>query len=138
MLDLLIAFGIAFGFIFVNEIGDKTQIIILCLATKKEYSPKKLAMGAVSGFAVVVALGGVIALVLSAFIQLDWISIGSGSMFIVLGIVQIVKWTREQQGKHEKDLACDEEEAKRFEKTKNSFLSGFLQSSRWNSVTRPR
>jgi putative Ca2+/H+ antiporter (TMEM165/GDT1 family) len=126
MLDLLIAFGIAFGFIFINELGDKTQIIILCLAADKKYSPKKLALGAVSGFAVVVTLGGIIALLLSAFIQMEWISLASGCVFIVLGIVQIVKWFKEQKGKHEKDLACDETEAKKFEKRTNSFLTGFL------------
>ncbi len=49
MLNFLTALMIAFGFIFINEIGDKTQIIILCLATKAHYSPKKLALGAVSG-----------------------------------------------------------------------------------------
>ena len=126
MLTFLTALAIAFGFIFINELGDKTQIIILCLATKEQYSPKKLALGAVSGFAVVVTLGGIIALLLSTFIQMDWITLVSGCVFVALGAVQIVKWFKEQKGKHENDLTCDEEEAKRFEKTSSSFLSGFL------------
>ncbi len=126
MLNFLTALAIAFGFIFINELGDKTQIIILCLATKAHYSPKKLALGAVSGFAAVVALGGVIALLLSTFIQMDWISLVSGCVFVVLGIVQIVKWLKERKGKHENDLACDDEQAKKYEKTSNSFLAGFI------------
>ncbi len=126
MLNFFAALGIAFGFIFINELGDKTQIIILCLATKAHYSPKKLALGAVSGFAAVVALGGVIALLLATFIQMDWITLVSGCVFIVLGIVQIAKWFKEQKGKHENDLACDDEEARKFEKTSSSFFAGFL------------
>ncbi len=126
MLNFLIALGIAFGFIFINELGDKTQIIILCLATKAHYSSKKLAMGAVTGFAAVVTLGGIIALLLSTFIQMDWITFASGSVFVILGTVQIIKWSREQQEKHARDLECDDEEAKKYEKTTNSFLTGFL------------
>ncbi len=126
MLDFITALMIAFGFIFINELGDKTQIIILCLATKAHYSPKKLALGAVSGFAVIVALGGIIALLLSTFIQLDWITLVSGCVFVILGTVQIVKWIKEQKGKHEKDLACDDEQSKKFEKTSSSFFAGFL------------
>jgi len=126
MFDFLVALGIAFGFIFINELGDKTQIIILCLATKARYSPKRLAMGAVTGFAAVVTLGGIIALLLSTFIQMDWITLVSGTIFVILGIVQIIKWFKERQGKHERDMACEDEEAKKYEKTGNSFLARFI------------
>ncbi|MBN2150466.1 MAG: TMEM165/GDT1 family protein [Candidatus Lokiarchaeota archaeon] len=126
MINFLFAFGIAFGLILINELGDKTQIIILCLATKAHYSPKKLALGAAAGFAAVVALGGAIALLLSAFIQMDWITLVSGCAFITLGLVQVVKWLKERPARHDNGLACDEDEARRYERAGSSFFAGFL------------
>ncbi|MEX2756657.1 MAG: TMEM165/GDT1 family protein [Candidatus Sigynarchaeota archaeon] len=73
-------------------------------------------------------LGGFIALILSTFIQLDWITLVSGCIFVILGIVQVVKWCNERQGDHARDLAFDDDDkkAKKYQKTASSFLAGFL------------
>ncbi|NMC05726.1 MAG: TMEM165/GDT1 family protein [Candidatus Lokiarchaeota archaeon] len=126
MLAFITAVAIAFGFIFINELGDKTQIIILCLATRPQYSPKRLATGAVTGFAVVVTIGGLVALLLSTFVQMDWITLASGCVFIILGSIQIMKWIKERKESHGIDLACDAEGTRKFEKRSSSFLAGFL------------
>ena len=127
MIEFFTALVIAFGFIFVMELGDKTQLIILTLATKK-HSPRMLAFGAVVGFAVIVFFGGIIALLISNFIPLDWITLGSSIAFLVLGGYQLIQWFRENA--HRKDDVEDieniEESGQKYEKTKYSFLAGML------------
>lgn len=114
------AFGIAFGLIFVAELGDKTQLIILSLASKG-YSPKKLALGAVCGFAVIVFVGGLLALLLAQYIDLMWITLISGIVFVVIGLFQIISLIRNG----EPEECCDDEKV--MKRTfSNAFAAGFI------------
>ncbi|MHA1282753.1 MAG: TMEM165/GDT1 family protein [Promethearchaeota archaeon] len=79
---------ILFSFIilFLGELGDKTQLIIfnLALEYKKSY---KVGIGATLGFAAIVSLGILIGSIITAYIPLVLISIVSGIIFIMIGLV---------------------------------------------------
>jgi putative Ca2+/H+ antiporter (TMEM165/GDT1 family) len=118
--EWLSAFGMAFGLIFVAELGDKTQLIILSLASKG-YSSKKLALGAVCGFAVIVFVGGILALLLAQFIDLIWSSLISGIVFGIIGLFQIFLLIRNR----DPEECCDDEKV--MERTfSNAFAAGFI------------
>ena len=121
----------AFGVVFLMELGDKTQLVIIILSTRN-FKPKMLALGAVIGFLVIVAIGGLIASLLSEFIPLNLISLISGIGFILLGAYQGISMLITHI-KERKDKYCEQEdemaviEDKKFLKqTKNSFIVGFL------------
>ncbi len=90
------ALFIAFGLIFIAELGDKTQLVVLTIATKG-YNKASLSIGASLGFAIIVSLGGLIASIISAFIDLRWISFGSGILFVIIGAFQLITLIRQRK-----------------------------------------
>ena len=118
--EWLTAFSIAFGLIFVAELGDKTQLIILSLASKG-YNSKKLALGAVCGFAVIVFVGGVLALLLAQYIDLMWITLISGIVFVIIGLFQIISLIRN----NEQEESCEDEKVMK-KSFSNAFAAGFI------------
>ena len=96
MADVLSTFFVAFGLLFIAELGDKTQLIILTLASQGR-SSKKLAIGATGGFGVIVLLGGLIAVLLNNTMELSWISLISGGIFIIIGAFQCISLFRDSK-----------------------------------------
>ncbi|MHA1730615.1 MAG: TMEM165/GDT1 family protein [Promethearchaeota archaeon] len=87
------AFSVAFGFVFLMELGDKTQLVVFALASRG--MPRaKLAVGAVSGFLAIVLLGGLLAGIISRFIDLALITIVGGLTFVVLGLLSLARQAR--------------------------------------------
>jgi len=78
---------ITYGILFVGELGDKTQLIVFNLAL--EY-PKfyKVGIGASMGFAAIVTFGVFFGTVITAFVPVFIISIISGIVFIVIGLLE--------------------------------------------------
>ena len=79
MLPLIYSFGI----IALAELGDKTQITVMCLSANRR--ARKVFIGAVLAFALVdgasASLGGTI----GVFIPNRWIGVGAGVAFLVFG-----------------------------------------------------
>ncbi len=131
IVDFFQCFFAAFGLVFLMELGDKTQLVIIVLSTRN-FKPKWLALGAVTGFLVIVAIGGVIASLLSEFIPLNVISLISGIGFIVLGAYQgtsmLITYVKERKKKYCEDgeEMVEIEDKKFIKKSKNSFLVGLL------------
>lgn len=124
VMEWLSAFFIAFGIVFIAELGDKTQLIILTLATKG-YKTKWLAFGAVLGFGVIVFLGCIIALLISKYLDLKWISVASGIIFAVLGTFQLRKLILDRKKGIGEDPSDEKEEMPKMQPN-NSFLMGFV------------
>jgi putative Ca2+/H+ antiporter (TMEM165/GDT1 family) len=78
---------ITYGILFAGELGDKTQLIVFNLAL--EY-PKfyKVGIGASIGFAAIVTFGVFFGTLITAFIPVFIISIISGIVFIVIGLLE--------------------------------------------------
>ncbi|MFA6889033.1 MAG: TMEM165/GDT1 family protein [Candidatus Woesearchaeota archaeon] len=85
---MLIDFVIPFIAIFLAELGDKTQLAVLTLATKhKEHF--SLFWGAMLGFLLVDGLAIVFGDIITLYIPMTYVKIGVGILFIVFGIVAL-------------------------------------------------
>ena len=83
-----VIFFLTFGILFLGELGDKTQLIVFNLTLEHE-KPYKVGIGATLGFAVIVTIGVFFGLVITNFIPLIFITIASGIVFIVIGIIEV-------------------------------------------------
>ena len=81
-------FLIAYGILFIGELGDKTQLIVfnLALEYKKFY---KVGIGATLGFAVIVTIGILFGSIITEFVPLGLISLISGLLFIAIGLIEL-------------------------------------------------
>ena len=81
-------FLIAYGILFIGELGDKTQLIVfnLALEYKKFY---KVGIGATLGFAVIVTIGILFGSIITEFVPLGFISLISGLLFIAIGLIEL-------------------------------------------------
>jgi putative Ca2+/H+ antiporter (TMEM165/GDT1 family) len=99
--DLLVTLGVAFATVFVAELGDKSQLLTLALATRLRPVPLLaglgLAIALLCGVAVVV--GGVLGLTIPE----RPVTIAAGALFIVFGL-----WTLRPQPD---EAAAEEAEA---------------------------
>jgi len=90
----VVPFLSALGLIALLELGDKTQLVTISLATRHPW--KDVLAGAVLGLvaatAVGAAVGGVLAATLGAW--LTYIKIGGGILFILIGVWTIVQALR--------------------------------------------
>jgi Ca2+/H+ antiporter, TMEM165/GDT1 family len=99
-MESLIVFVTTLGLIALLEIGDKTQLITISLATR--YPWAKVLAGAAIGLtaatAIGAAIGGVLAAALSSWLM--FIKIGGGILFVGLGVWTIFATVR-RRGKAE-------------------------------------
>lgn len=103
--DIIIPF-IAIG---LAEIGDKTQLAVLCLAGKtKQYF--RLFLGVLAAFIIIDGLAVIIGAKITNYLPETYIKIFSGTLFIIFGLVMLLK-------KEEKETTCS---------LKNPFLSSFF------------
>jgi len=66
------------------EVGDKTQIAAIMLSAKRP--PLSVFLGAMLGFLVVDGLSVIVGEALASVLPIRWIALGSGLVFIVIGI----------------------------------------------------
>jgi putative Ca2+/H+ antiporter (TMEM165/GDT1 family) len=107
----------AFVVIFLAELGDKTQLITISFASKYPHSP--VFFGVFLGMSMVTVLGVLVGTILFQVIDVTYVKILSGVIFIIFGI-----WTL-WEAKEEED---EEEEAKEI-KNKNVFSTTFIMIS---------
>jgi len=83
----IVTFLITYGILFLGELGDKTQLIVfnLALEYKKFY---KVGIGVMIGFALLVTIGVFFGTVITKFIPINIISIASGIVFIIIGLLE--------------------------------------------------
>lgn len=88
----LIAFIAALGLVAVLELGDKTQLVTISLATRHPWKPvlAGTVLGLAATTAIGAAVGGVLATALGAW--LVYIKVGGGVLFILIGA-----WTMAQE-----------------------------------------
>lgn len=83
-------FSTAFIMTSLAEFGDKTQLAVIAL-TAQYGAPIFVYIGAVLAFALIVGIGVVLGKKISEKMESKWIEMGSGALFIVLGIIFIVE-----------------------------------------------
>lgn len=85
----------AFFFIFVAEMGDKTQILAMTFAT--QYKVQKVLLGVLIGSALNHGIAIVLGSYLSTLVPLDKIQIIAGLMFIVFGLMALRSHDEEKE-----------------------------------------
>ena len=136
-MDWVILF-ITYGILFIGELGDKTQLIVfnLTLEFDKSY---KVGIGATLGFALIVSLGVIFGAVITQFIDLSIITLLSGILFIVIGVIELPKirklYIEKQNKKKNNDITVrssgindpNENVTSKLSKLKkNAYLAGFF------------
>lgn len=101
----LSSFFLGLSFLFLSELGDKSQLAVISLSLE-DYSCFRLTIGAALGFAAIVAVGGVIASSITHFFPVQWISLGTGAIFLGIGCAQLLTYFR--QGKSTTETVLQE------------------------------
>lgn len=78
------AFLTTFGLVFVAELGDKTQLAAMALATRHPWH--KVFAGVAAAFVVLNAAAVAVGQVLFLYVPLQWIQLASAALFLFFGI----------------------------------------------------
>ncbi|NIN66762.1 MAG: TMEM165/GDT1 family protein [Anaerolineae bacterium] len=78
-----------FGLIFLAELGDKTQLAAIAMAAESQ-TPLAVFVGAVLGLALVTLLGVAIGGTLTRVIPAQYIRMGAGALFILVGAFMLI------------------------------------------------
>ncbi len=107
----LVAFATALGLIALLELGDKTQLVTISLATKHPWREvlAGAALGLVAATAIGAAVGGVLAATLGAW--LTYIKIGGGILFIVIGAWTVIQALRHHFREEPEEVAKERRSA---------------------------
>lgn len=81
----------SFGIVALAELGDKTQLTVMCLSANKR--ARTVFIGAVLAFALVDGVSALIGGTIAAFIPAQWIGIGAGVAFLVFGVYSLIPKT---------------------------------------------
>ena len=79
-----------FGILFLAELGDKTQLAVISLASS-EKSPLSVFLGAVLALAMVTLVGVLVGNNLDRWIPKELVHKGAGILFIILGIFMFLQ-----------------------------------------------
>ncbi len=121
---------ITYGILFLGELGDKTQLIVFNLALEFEKF-YKVGIGATLGFTLIVTIGVFFGAIITEFIPLFIISIASGIVFIIIGLLEArslkeLYLTRKSKIKTESNDNSEEIAQSKFIRLKkNPYLAGF-------------
>jgi len=111
----LVPFAAALGLIVVLELGDKTQLATISLASRHPWPP--VLLGAATGLILVTAIGSAAGLLLAEVLR-DWIfaiKIGGGLLFIAFGVASY---------RHQEREAADE-----TARPRGAFLTAFTMNA---------
>jgi len=126
-----------FGILFLGELGDKTQLIVFNLTLEHEKS-YKISIGSTIGFAIIVTIGVFFGVVITTYGPLSLITLISGIVFIIIGILGIPRIRKIYREKHnvkhptneiqtENTASRDDPIPSRLSNLKkNIYLAGFL------------
>ncbi|MFW9949546.1 MAG: TMEM165/GDT1 family protein, partial [Candidatus Thorarchaeota archaeon] len=96
-------FFLAYGILFIGELGDKTQLIVFNLSLEYEKS-YKIGIGATIGFGFIVSIGLLLGSVITSFLPISLITVISGIVFIIIGCVEIINLRKHLIDKKKLDL----------------------------------
>jgi putative Ca2+/H+ antiporter (TMEM165/GDT1 family) len=83
-------FSTTFILISIAEFGDKTQFMVIALSAQYG-EPVMVFLGAILAFALIVGIGVFVGKKLSEKIKIKYIELGSGILFIVIGVLFIIE-----------------------------------------------
>ena len=87
-MDLKVLFT-TFGMVFLAELGDKTQLATFAFAAETK-SPLMVFLGAAAALVVTSLIAVIFGSVLSNLIPSNYIKIGAGVLFVLIGIWMLI------------------------------------------------
>jgi putative Ca2+/H+ antiporter (TMEM165/GDT1 family) len=96
-MDVILPFLLAFGFVILFELGDKTQLMTISFASR--YSKKIVFLGSWLGLGLVTVIGVVIGILIGAAFDDFWIKIIASVIFIAFGVWTIINRKEEEDKK---------------------------------------
>ncbi len=82
--------GMALFTVFIAELGDKTQLLILTLAAK-EGKVFSVFLGAFIALGIASLLAALLGSILFKYLPTMWIKFGAGLFFILFGVITIIQ-----------------------------------------------
>jgi putative Ca2+/H+ antiporter (TMEM165/GDT1 family) len=79
-----------FGLLFMAELGDKTQLAVVSLASVKE-SRLSVLLGAIFALSLVTLMGVALGSLLGRWIPKEWMHRGAGILFILFGALLLLQ-----------------------------------------------
>ena len=95
----------SFFIIFIAELGDKTQLLTLALASK--YPIEKVLSGIISATAVLMLIAVILGGIIQKFVPMIFISILAGAFFMIYGLMMIAPFKKEEE-KEEKKIRSND------------------------------
>lgn len=83
-------FFATFGAVFLAELADKTQLVGITMASKSG-KPLSVLFGSVCAYVVVTLVSVLIGATLGKFIKPDIIRVAGASLFVVIGVLILLK-----------------------------------------------
>jgi putative Ca2+/H+ antiporter (TMEM165/GDT1 family) len=75
-----------FGLLFVAELGDKTQLAVICTSASSD-CPWTVFLGAASALVVVTLIGTLAGQAISRFVSPDVLRKGAAGLFVLMGVL---------------------------------------------------
>ena len=80
--------AMTFGAVFLAEMADKTQLVTMNL-TAKSGKPGTVFVGSVLAYMAAAVISVLLGAVLGRYLKPEWIQMGGGALFVVLGVLMI-------------------------------------------------
>jgi len=93
----------SFGLIMLAELGDKTQLAVISLSSKRK--SRSVFIGALLAFALVDGISALAGGAIAALIPAVWVGVGAGSAFIIFGIYTLLFEKTEKQEVETRSIA---------------------------------
>ncbi|MHA1264754.1 MAG: TMEM165/GDT1 family protein [Candidatus Helarchaeota archaeon] len=118
-------FFIVFGLVFLAELGDKTQLMVIALASR-ENTPLKVGIATSIGISLVAIIGIALGLSVALFIPIIWIKlVGVVVFFVFGGIILLNFYKNRKKGEIEEESEFEFHKKSKI-KVKNVFLFSML------------
>jgi len=79
-----------FGVLFLAELGDKTQLAVLCLAARKDVSRWAVFIGAASALVLITLLAVFLGRIVGTYLPSRYVHRVAGAAFIVIGLLMLI------------------------------------------------
>lgn len=89
MIEIIAVFFLSFITIFIADLGDKTQFIVLSLSSR--HSPTQVFGATMSAFLILVAISVLMGQLIAELLPYFYVSLISGTIFIFTGIYTLLK-----------------------------------------------
>jgi len=81
-------FWATFSMIFLAELGDKTQLATISMASETKF-PISVFVGAIAAFFVATLVAFFIGSIISKYVPENYVRIGAGCLFVVIGLLTL-------------------------------------------------